>query len=158
LLPVRVAAAWRRAAATGADLLLLLVTAGPLNFLLVRLVSSGSESSVIGDASGLDAALRLLELGVGDIVLPVLPFTVMSGLYFGLFWAFVGRTLGQRLLKLRVVDRRGHTPTPLWVAVRVVMGILGVVPGLLGWVWAAFDLERRAWHDHMARTYVVRDP
>jgi uncharacterized RDD family membrane protein YckC len=25
----------------------------------------------------------------------------------------------------------------------------------LGWIWAAFDPERQAWHDKLARTYVV---
>ena len=154
LLPVRVAAATRRLAASSVDAAILLLTAGALNWALLGMLG---VSSLLGSASGLDALLRLLELEPGAVLLRALPFFAMSGFYLGLFWALTGRTPGQRLLGLRVVDPGGATPRPLRVLVRLLGVALGLLPAGLGWLWAAFDLERRAWHDHLAQTYVVRD-
>lgn len=154
LLPVQVAGFWRRTAAALIDGIILLLTAGLLNWALLRLLGL---PALTGPASGLDVALRLLELNPMDLLVRFAPFFVMAGLYLGLFWTLTGRTPGQRLLRIRVVDASGHAPGPVVTLVRVVGHGLGLLACALGWLWAAFDLENRAWHDHMARTYVVRD-
>jgi len=100
--------------------------------------------------------LDVLAAAPNAIMHRVLPFVVMSSLYFLVFWGLVGRTPGQRWLGLRVVDASGKLPTPLAATIRVVMALLGLVPGALGWVWASFDREKRTLHDHVAGTYVVR--
>jgi uncharacterized RDD family membrane protein YckC len=154
LLPVRVAPVWRRAAAATIDLGILLGTAGLLNWGLLRLLDL---PPLWGDAKGLDALLRVFELTPGQVIGRIAPFLVMAALYFGLFWSITGRTVGAKMLDLRVVDAKGRRPHPLRVSVRVVAHFLSGLPGALGWIWAAFDLEKRAWHDHVAQTYVVRD-
>jgi uncharacterized RDD family membrane protein YckC len=154
LRPVQVAPIWRRAAATAVDAAVLLPTAGLLNWLLLIVVDA---EPLLGDAEGVDALLRLLELDPFMVLRRVAPFLVMMGLYVGLFWALTGRTLGGRLLHLRVIDWRGHQPPLALIGLRVVAHLLGLLLGGLGWIWAAFDVEKRAWHDHLSRTYVVRD-
>ena len=154
LLPVEAAPLWRRVAAAAVDAAILLPTAGLLNYLLLLLVS---PEPLLGDAEGLDALLRLMELEPAAPLRRVAPFFVMSGLYLGLFWALKGRTVGGRLLKLKVVDWRGRPPMPILAVVRVAAHFAGLAVGALGWIWAAFDAENRAWHDHLSRTYVVRD-
>jgi uncharacterized RDD family membrane protein YckC len=144
----------RRSAAAAVDGAVLLITAGALNWALLGML--GVQGLTSG-ASGLDAALRVLELDPAAIVLRATPFLGMSGFYLGLFWTLTGRTPGQRLLGIRVVDERGRTPHPVRAGARVLGLALGLLPCALGWLWAAFDLERRAWHDHLAGTYVVRD-
>lgn len=151
---MRVAGLVRRTAAAVVDGTILVLTAGALNWGLLGMLGVPGSS---GSAFGLDGLLRALELDVSSVMLRCTPFFAMSGLYLGLFWALTGRTPGQRLLELRVVDPRGNTPRPLRAGLRVLGLGLGLLPGALGWLWAAFDLERRAWHDHLARTYVVRD-
>ncbi len=136
------------------DLCLLLVTAGPLAWGVAALVD---RPPLLGGATGLDAALRVLELDASDLLGAVAPFWVMASLYMFLFWSLSGRTPGQRLLRMRVVDRHGQTPRPLWSLLRVVAHAFGLAAGALGWLWVAFDFERRAWHDHLARTYVVKE-
>jgi uncharacterized RDD family membrane protein YckC len=154
LLPVQSAPIWRRAAAAAVDTAILLPTAGLLNWLLLLIVN---PEPLVGDSEGIDALLRLLELDPAAILRRVAPFFAMSGIYLGLFWTLKGRTIGGRLLRLKVVDWRGRPPTPALAVVRVATHFVGLAAGALGWIWAAFDAEKRAWHDHLSRTYVVRD-
>jgi uncharacterized RDD family membrane protein YckC len=155
LQPVKAAPLHRRIAAAAIDAAILLPTAGLLNWLLLVVVDA---EPLLGDAEGVDALLRTMELDPFVVLRRVVPFLVMMGLYVGLFWALKGRTVGGRVLGLRVIDWRGHTPHPAIVALRVVAHVGGLLVFGLGWIWTAFDVEKRAWHDHISRTYVVRDP
>lgn len=154
LVPVVVAPLWRRIAASFVDAVILLATAGLLNLLLLNFADG---PALLGDASGIDRLLRVLELDAADLIRPIAPMIVMSAIYLVLFWTLTGKTPGARLLKLRVVDERGRPPKPIWAALRVVAHLAGLAAGALGWIWTALDPERRALHDHVARTYVVRD-
>lgn len=154
LIPVRVAGAIRRSAAGMVDLALLTVTAGLLNWGLLGMLDL---PPLFGDARGLDAMLRLLEISPMDIVERIAPALVMGGLYFGLFWAATGRTPGQRLLRLRVVASRGGPPSVLRSGIRVLGKFAALIPGGLGWIWVAFDREKRGWHDHLAGTHVITE-
>jgi uncharacterized RDD family membrane protein YckC len=73
-----------------------------------------------------------------------------------MFTALAGATLGQRALGLRVVRGDGGRPGFLRALVRVIGLLAGFAPGGLGVLWIAFDREKRGFHDHLARTYVVR--
>jgi uncharacterized RDD family membrane protein YckC len=154
LFPVRVAGVFRRCGGAAVDGAILFVTAGGLNWALLGML--GVEGPLRG-AAGLEALLRLLELDAATLFLHYTPLIGMSGFYFGLFWSLTGRTPGQRLVGIRVVDERGRPPHPIRAGVRVLGLGLGLLPCALGWLWAAFDLERRAWHDHFSQTYVVKD-
>jgi len=154
LLPVRVAGVWRRAAATAVDGAILLFTAGPLAWLLVRW---SDAPSLFAGKTALETMLRLFEVDPFAVLRRMAPILVMAGLYLGLFWHLSGRTPGLKLLKLRVVDARGRRPGLPRVALRVLVTLAGGMLGGLGWLWVAFDFEKRAWHDHASGTYVVRD-
>ncbi len=154
LLAVRVAGNFRRGLAALIDLMILVATAGVLNLVLLSLVGGPQPLS---DAKGLDVALRILERNPLDLLRRVAPMLAMSGIYLGLFWALKGRTVGGRAMGLRVVDARGRNPHPLRTGVRVIANFVGLGLGALGWVWATLDPHRRALHDYLAGTYVVRD-
>ncbi len=66
-------------------------------------------------------------------------------------------TLGKTVLGLRVVDLNGERLTVARSIGRNLAKILSYSPFLLGFLWAAFSKERRAWHDLLAKTSVVRD-
>ena len=70
--------------------------------------------------------------------------------------AIWGRTLGKLAVGVKVVNEQGQPPG-IWRAIlREVIGKF--VSGLvicLGYIWVAFDREKRGWHDHIAGTYVV---
>lgn len=152
LSPIEVAGGFRRCAAFFVDAGLLLLTALPLTWLLYRVVGLAP----LTDGSGIDALLQILA---GDLWAPVgraMPFLVMSALYFALFSTLMGQTPGQRLLKIRIVDFRGEGPSTSRSLVRILSGMISLVPAGLGALWMFFDDERRAMHDHLAQTYVVR--
>lgn len=155
LLPLRVAGFWTRTASAALDFVVLLLTAGLLSWGLIALVP---PKPIVHGPWGVGAILEILSAGPRDVLAWVTPFLLMSGVYFLLFWGFSGQTPGQRLLHIRVVNRSGRPPGPLAAAVRVLAHAIGLVPGALGSLWIAFDMEKRALHDHLAGTYVVADP
>jgi uncharacterized RDD family membrane protein YckC len=152
--PVRVVGFWRRLAAFGIDLGALLCTAGLLNWALLAMLDL---PPLLPPAKGIGLLLAVLELRIGDVLVRIAPGLCMAALYFGAFWSLTGQSLGQRVLKIRVVDASGNTPSVLRVALRLLGQAVALAPAALGWIWLAFDREKRGWHDHIARTYVVRD-
>ena len=74
-------------------------------------------------------------------------------------WAWRGRTPGKPLLGLTVVKRGEVGGRGIgWKAalIRAVVLVLAGVPLGLGWVWAFFDKDKRAFQDLAAGTWVVR--
>lgn len=78
---------------------------------------------------------------------------IALSLYLAASWAVVGRTVGGRLMGLRVVDRRGRLLGPLRAVVRAILCVL-VPVGLLGCVVGA---SRRSLQDWLLATRVVYD-
>jgi len=81
----------------------------------------------------------------------------MAGLYQLYFAGIGGQTPGMRLVGIRIIDRRGRPPGPARGLVRLLALLPSVGPAGLGWLWAIFDREHRALHDHLAATYVILD-
>ncbi len=154
LMPVRAAGLLRRLPAFLVDLAVLAVTAGPLHLFLTWLVPS---EPLVGEAKGLDATLTLATTPIGELLSRAGPFLILSLLYFLVFMLLGGRTLGQRLLRVRVVDRHGRPPGPIAAIARVAAGALALLPVGLGALWMVFDFERRGLHDHVSGTWVVRE-
>ena len=78
-------------------------------------------------------------------------------LVFALYKHMKCKTLGRRLMGIKVVTRTGQDVGFWRGAYRETIG--KVVSGLvlyLGFLWVAFDKEKRSWHDMMAGTYVVK--
>ncbi|MEZ4385778.1 MAG: RDD family protein [Nannocystaceae bacterium] len=153
LTPRTVAGFWRRAVAGTLDLLVLALTAGPLQ----RAVhwALDIDAPVRGDLS-LDTALQWLALPPVTVALWMVPFLGIAAAYLVLFTALAGATLGQRALGLQVVRGDGGRPGFVRALLRVLGLAAGIAPGGLGVLWIAFDREKRGFHDHLARTYVVR--
>jgi uncharacterized RDD family membrane protein YckC len=70
-----------------------------------------------------------------------------------------GRTPGKALLKIAVVGPAGTTGTGIGYRkafVRLFFQILGSIPIWLGTLIMLFRKDRRAWHDVMSGTWVIR--
>jgi uncharacterized RDD family membrane protein YckC len=150
---VRVAASWRRLFAFLVDFTLLAATALPLTILVYSLLGVGP----LTDGQGIDALLQILAGDLGRALSRAVPLLLLGALYFMLFAVLGGQTPGQRLLQIRLVAYHGESPSLSAALVRVIAGFVGMIPLGLGWLWMLFDMETRAWHDHLARTYVVRN-
>jgi uncharacterized RDD family membrane protein YckC len=72
------------------------------------------------------------------------------------FTGTTGQTLGKLIYGLRVVDTSGRPPGYLRTAGRAALGALGVALAGLGLLPVFFDPARRAFHDRVLRTRVVR--
>jgi uncharacterized RDD family membrane protein YckC len=98
----------------------------------------------------------------------VLAFTICADLLMLVFilwyypgqWAERGQTMGQRMLRVMVVRQDGEMMGFGQGLLRFVVGmsILDVIVlGLpIGYLWAAWDAKKQAWHDKVAGTVVVR--
>jgi uncharacterized RDD family membrane protein YckC len=74
-----------------------------------------------------------------------------------MFWSLTGRTIGKWMMGLRVVASNGHPPTIWHSTIRAVGYAVSAIVFWLGFIWVIIDDNRKAWHDHMARTWVVYD-
>jgi len=72
------------------------------------------------------------------------------------FTGTTGQTLGKLVYGLRVVDTGGRPPGYLRAAGRAALGTLSVVVVGLGLVPVLFDPARRAFHDRVLHTRVIR--
>jgi uncharacterized RDD family membrane protein YckC len=166
LAPVQIAGLGRRVLGGVVDVAILAVTAGPLAWGLDRVLdpldpldslNHGSRGLDLWSAPGrIEFALGLLASDFSSVLLRLGPLLVFVGLYFMFTISWSGRSLGQRLLSMRVVDRHGQAPSVGLVGLRTVAQLAGLVAAALGPLWIAIDSERRALHDLVAGTYVVR--
>lgn len=90
------------------------------------------------------------EPGRGQLLTAVL---VVLTVYLSVAWTATGQTYGDRLLGLRVVDRRGRRLGRWLALVRAVLCVL--FPVLLFWV--LFSRQNRSVQDVLLRTSVVYD-
>ena len=67
----------------------------------------------------------------------------------------MGQTVGKRLLNLTVVDQHGRRPEAIMVLIRNLVRIVSLAAFGTGYLWAAFDTERRTFHDWVSGTWVV---
>jgi uncharacterized RDD family membrane protein YckC len=144
---------WRRAAAAAVDLAVVVPVA-----LLVTLIVGKLAGVALPRVHLLDVDLWI------DLVLASDP-ALVTGLGIGLaiamtyllvFQATAGRTLGMRLLELRIVDVYGDPPSVARSAARCVGYLAGVATLFLGFLWIGFDSEKRGLQDWIAGTYVIR--
>ena len=95
----------------------------------------------------------------GITALSFLLAALANALYVVGGWAWRGRTPGKSLLGLTVVKRGEIGGRGIgWKAalIRAVVLVLAGLPLGLGWVWAFFEKDKRAFQDLAAGTWVVR--
>ena len=124
-------------------------------------IIGGILLAIIGVVAGLGASSDSSILGFLTATLTVIGIVVvilMQFFYFGYFWSRSGSSLGMKLFSIEVVRRQPGEPISfLRGALRGSLGywISGLVFSL-GYIWAAFDAEKEAWHDKIFDTWVVK--
>ena len=84
--------------------------------------------------------------------------TLVGLAYFMYFWSSYGhgQTVGNRIMKLRVIKTDGSELTLTDTFLRYVGLILSFLCLFIGVIWVAFDANKQGWHDKIASTYVVK--
>jgi len=154
VLRVRVTGFGRRSLAAAVDLAVLFGFSAAVTMVAALLLRVPMPSlREVGPDLLVAGILDRNPMAVGAVGL----FAEISGLYELYFARISGQTLGMRLLRIRLISARGTAPGPARGMVR----LLALAPSLLlaglGWIWALFDREHRALHDHLAGTYVILD-
>ena len=131
----------------------------PVSLIITLIVSK------IGGVHLPPSNIRLLDVDLWiDLVLATDPallmaFVLFTGIgltYLLVFHIILGRTLGMRLFKMRVIDVFGDRPSPARCIARCAGYLAGVATLFLGFLWMGFDSEKRGLHDWIAGTYVIR--
>jgi len=81
---------------------------------------------------------------------------MLALVYAGYFSGTTGQTVGKILLDLRVVDTTGRAPGYPRALLRAALGAAGTLMLGLGLIPLFLDPARRAFHDRLVRTRVVR--
>jgi uncharacterized RDD family membrane protein YckC len=145
---------WRRLVAALIDLAIIVPAALVITLLAGRITGLHMPSN-----------LHLLDIDLWiDLVLATDPALVMGLVLFGavalvyllVFQIVVGRTLGMRALRIKIIDIYGDRPSAGRCVARCAGYIAGVVTLFLGFLWMGFDSEKRGLQDWIAGTYVIR--
>ena len=143
---------WRRGGALLLDAIVLIVLS-----LAILLPAGFDAAHYLGSESSFLLAVApedLILLGVqAALALVYFPATML---------AWEGRSLGKRVVGIRVVRRDGRRLGASTIVVREVLVkilILGILPllALVDYPWALADRHNRALHDLLVGTQVVRD-
>jgi uncharacterized RDD family membrane protein YckC len=98
-------------------------------------------------------------LGDAATILLAVILLLFQFLYFGYYWNKNGKSIGMRLLSVKVVRQTaGEDLSFIRAGLRGSLGywISGLVFGL-GYLWALIDANKETWHDKIFDTWVVKD-
>jgi uncharacterized RDD family membrane protein YckC len=112
----------------------------------------------IGYKVGLAAYGRTLsaENSQGLLTFLVGGWMFLTTSYFVLFHGMEGQTVGKWLLGLRLVGENGGTLSYKRATLRWLSEIL-LAPLVVSILWIVWSREKRAWHDYLARSWVVKE-
>jgi uncharacterized RDD family membrane protein YckC len=83
-------------------------------------------------------------------------FLIGAAYFIGL-WTYWGSSVGQRILKLRVVDASTQQPIGIGKAILRYIGlIVSFIVCFIGVIWVAFDGRKQGWMDKIAGTVVLQ--
>jgi len=84
-----------------------------------------------------------------------LSFVFLHMVYFTIFHAWSGQTIGKMITGIRVVTEENKLAPPAVAFLRWTGYILSFIPLATGFLWSAVDKDHCAWHDRLAQTRVV---
>ncbi len=82
-------------------------------------------------------------------------FLLVNYGYFVFFFSTTGQTIGKSIMGLRVVTLGGHRMGVKRSFIRALCYAVSLAPLGLGFLWVLGHDQRQAWHDRIARTYVL---
>jgi uncharacterized RDD family membrane protein YckC len=142
-------------------------TDAPYAGLVTRAIAFAIDAAIIDGAAVLVFALVALASTVlhipGEVktillVIGGVAYVIWGAGYFVAFWATGGRTVGNRVMYIRVEPASGGTLGYRRAVQRFIGLVLAVIPLFLGLVPMLLNDRRRGFQDRVADTVVVRDP
>lgn len=81
---------------------------------------------------------------------------LISVMYFLIPWKIRGQTLGMQSWKIKLVQETGEKITWGQALKRIMFSLISWLPAGLGFIWSIFDRKKRAWHDYLSSTRLIR--
>ncbi len=148
---------WKRLAAGLIDLACI-VPAALLTTLIVSKLAGIHLPARNMKVLDVDMWIDLVLAADPALVMGFVMFIAIGMIYLLVFHIALGRTLGMRLLKMKVIDVYGDPPSPARCIARCAGYLAGVATLFLGFLWIGFDSEKRGLQDWIAGTYVIKAP
>jgi uncharacterized RDD family membrane protein YckC len=146
---------WRRLVAYAIDCFIINIVFIALLLIVVFALFAGTASRE--DDIRLSALMN--QDGLSSLALAIFCFfTVLSTAYFTYFHGINGRTPGKMLLGLQVLSVDGNRISFGISFLRAIGYMVSSIVFCIGFIWAAFDPKKQAWHDKIAATVVVIRP
>ena len=152
---VHVVGFWKRAAAAVIDLAIVV----PVALIVTWIASKVAGVHLPPNNLKLTDIDLWLDLVLGKdpaLVMGMVLFTAIGLVYLVVFHITAGRTLGMRVLKMKVIDIYGDRPSPRRCLIRCAGYLASAATLFLGFLWIGFDSEKRGLQDWIAGTYVIR--
>jgi uncharacterized RDD family membrane protein YckC len=146
---------WKRALAALIDAAVIVPSALLMTLIVGKLSGVGLPPRDLGILD-LDLWIDLVLATDPAVVLAVVMLVAIGLVYLLISHIVLGRTLGMRLLKIRIIDVYGDRPSPGRCVARCAGYLAGVATLFLGFLWMGFDSEKRGLQDWIAGTYVIR--
>lgn len=74
------------------------------------------------------------------------------------FWIYKSATPGKMLCKIKIISTKdGNAPGMGQSIGRYLAYYVSMIPFFLGFIWIAFDKNKRGWHDKLSSTAVVHE-
>ncbi len=90
-----------------------------------------------------------------DSSVNILSFLVGLG-YSVWMLATYGQTVGMIVLKIKITKENGSKITYQDALLRYFASMLSAVALFIGYLWILWDPKKQTWHDHIAKTVVVK--
>ncbi len=126
------------------DSMLIFLVCTPLDFFIANQWMGGAHAFTKFGAFHIPPQLYLVNLAFSWVYFATFEASPMQG------------TLGKRLLNLRVTDPSGERPSLLRTLVRYPSKILSAI-SIIGYPMVLWTRHKRALHDFIAGTYVIRE-
>ncbi len=152
---VQVVGFFRRLAAAMIDFALIFPATAILTWLASKIAGVHLPPSNIG-LLDLDMWFDYFLRAEPAIIMVVAMLIAVTMIYLLVFQIALARTVGMRVMRIKIIDWYGDAPSPAQCAARTLGYFASAATFFLGFLWMGFDSEKRGLHDYIARTYVVK--
>ncbi len=152
---VHVVGFWKRFAAAAIDFFIILPVAMLITWIASKVAGVHLPAKNI-KLLDIDMWIDLVLAGSSALVMALVLFIAIALTYLLVFHITLGRTLGMRVLKMKIIDVYGDPPSPARCVARCAGYLAGLATLFLGFLWIGFDHEKRGLQDWIAGTYVIR--
>lgn len=146
---------WRRLLAATVDLAIVIPAALLMTLIVAKIAGVHLPPSNL-KLLDVDMWIDLVLATDPALVMGMVMFLAIGLIYLLVFQIVVGRTLGMRLLRIKIIDVYGERPSPARCVARCGGYLASVATLFLGFLWMGFDSEKRGLQDWIAGTYVIR--